>query len=83
VADRIIENLPEADYVVVGEGEHTFLELAQSPDNGADIDQVRGVTYRNNGRPTFTGVREPVRDLDELPFPARTPAVDRFLPRTH
>ena len=71
VADKIIENLPEADYVVVGEGEHTFLELLRSISNKSDIGRVKGVMCRNNGRATFTGVREPVQNLDELPFPAK------------
>ncbi len=71
VAEKIIENLPEADYVVVGEGEYTFLELVRSMSNKSSIRRVKGVMYRNNGRATFTGVREPVQNLDELPFPAK------------
>ena len=71
VAGKIIENLPEADYVVVGEGEYTFLELVRSISKKSDIRQVKGVMHRNNGRATFTGVREPVQNLDELPFPAK------------
>ena len=71
VADNIIENLPEADYVVVGEGEYTFLELVRSISNKSNVRRVKGVMYRNNGRATFTGVREPVQNLDELPFPAK------------
>lgn len=71
VADKIIENLPEVNYVVVGEGEYTFLELVRSMSNKSGIRRVKGVMYRNNGRATFTGVREPVQNLDELPFPAK------------
>ena len=71
MADKIIENLPEADYVVVGEGEYTFLELVHSICNKSDIGRVKGVMYRNNGRATFTGIKEPVQNLDELPFPAK------------
>ena len=71
VADKIIENLPEADYIVVGEGEYTFLELVRSISNKSDIRRVKGVMYRNNDRATFTGVREPIQNLDEIPFPAK------------
>lgn len=71
VADKIIDNLPEADYIVVGEGEHTFLELVRSIDNERDIGRIKGVMYRNNGEATFTGAREPIQNLDELPFPAK------------
>ena len=71
MADKIIENLPEVDHVVVGEGELTFLELVRSLSKGGDIGGVKGVMYRNNGRATFTGTRERVQNLDGLPFPAR------------
>jgi len=71
VAGKIIENLPDVDYVVVGEGEYTFLELAQALENGGDVSRVKGLMLRENGRAVFTGPREPIQNLDELPFPAK------------
>ena len=71
VAAKIIENLPEADYVVVGEGEFTFLELVRSISDGGDVSRVKGLMYRKNGKAVFTGPREHIPNLDELPFPAK------------
>lgn len=71
VADKIIENLPEVDYVVVGEGEYTFLELVHAFENGADASKVKGLTLRKDGKAVFTGAREMIQNLDELPFPAK------------
>lgn len=71
VADKLIANLPELDYVVVGEGEHTFLELIHSIENNGDVGRIKGVMCRNNGKPFFAGPREAIQNLDELPIPAR------------
>lgn len=71
VADKIIETSPDVDYVVVGEGEYTFLELVRSIGDKRGIDGVKGVTLRHNGKAILTGFREPIQNLDELPFPAK------------
>lgn len=71
VADKIIENLPEVDYVVVGEGEYTFLELLRVLENDGEVSKVKGLMQRENGKAVFTGQREQIQNLDELPFPAK------------
>lgn len=71
VADKIIDAFADVNYVVVGEGEHTFLDLVRSINNNGRIDQIKGITYRNNGRAVFTGHRPPVQNLDDVPFPPR------------
>ena len=56
------------NYVVRGEGEYTFLDLA----NGVRIDDIQGLTYINErGRIVNNPDREFVEDLDSLPFPSR------------
>ena len=50
---------PEVDYVCMGEGEYTTLDLA----NGKDPKKVKGL-YGNSPRPF-------IQDLDELPYPDR------------
>ncbi len=60
------------DYVVVGEGEFTSLELVRYIESGRpDLREIRGVAYRVEGVPRFNGYRELIRDLDILPRPAR------------
>jgi anaerobic magnesium-protoporphyrin IX monomethyl ester cyclase len=68
--------LGQFDAVVQGEGEITVAELLDSMDGRSDphFDKVRGAwlaPHLNGGRIEFTGQRPLVRDLDDLPFPAR------------
>jgi len=59
------------DIVVFGEGEITICEVihALSKDNDT-LEHVKGVYFKKNGKIVFTGEREPIPDLDILPFPA-------------
>jgi methyltransferase len=62
------------DVAVHGEGEATFSELicAFAADGRRGFSGVRGITYLgDDGMPVNTGKREPIRRLDNLPFPAR------------
>ncbi len=60
------ENL---DYIVVGEGEKTVVELIHCLIEGGDVSAVKGISYNEGGRLALTPVREYVENLDELPFP--------------
>ncbi len=70
--DHLLTHFPEIDYVVRGEGEHTFLDLLRFLGHGAaDLpDHIAGLAFRKSGMPVKTNDREPVRDLDSLPMPA-------------
>ncbi len=61
------------DYVVVGEGEQTMLELVRAldDDDDAKLDGVPGLAFGRDGDLVTTGRRERIRDLDSLPFPKR------------
>jgi radical SAM superfamily enzyme YgiQ (UPF0313 family) len=65
----LLDRFPAIDYLVLGEGEQTMLELAVSGFNSvADID---GVALRDHqGKGYATAPRELIADLDDLPFPA-------------
>lgn len=65
--ERTLEQCEQIDAVVRGEGEEPMLELA----NGVSPALVDGLTLRANGGFTHNPPREFVRDLDELPYPAR------------
>lgn len=58
------------DYVVLGEGEETILELLDALEGKRDIDQVAGIAYRVNGDMIQTPPRPPLLNLDAIPFPA-------------
>jgi radical SAM superfamily enzyme YgiQ (UPF0313 family) len=61
---------PHIDVVVVGEGEDTVQELAPALLNGNNLHPIKGIAFKNGGGVTFTGSREPIQDLNHLPFPA-------------
>jgi anaerobic magnesium-protoporphyrin IX monomethyl ester cyclase len=70
--EHFLQHFPEVDYVVIGEGEHSFLSLVQHIDGRgpADAAAIQGIALRRDGRPCRTAAAEPVGDLDALPMPA-------------
>ncbi len=59
------------DYIVIGEGEVTMMELLKAINAGAvDKSGIKGLAYLKNGMPFKTPDREFIQDLDTLPMPA-------------
>jgi len=61
---------PDIDYVVVGEGEITLLELVKALNNSKDLYKVKGIAFRNGKNIEITLERPLIEDLDILPMPA-------------
>ena len=55
------------DYIVLGEGEVTFLELLNALKNKKDSAQVNGIAFLQNGQVVKTAPRELIENLDSLP----------------
>jgi anaerobic magnesium-protoporphyrin IX monomethyl ester cyclase len=63
----ILEEFPEIDYLVIGEGEGALLNLA----DGKPLKEIGNLIYRNEqGKIVVNPRRDRILDLDELPFPA-------------
>jgi len=63
----VLEEFPEIDYLVIGEGEGALLNLA----DGKPLKEIGNLIYRNEqGRIVVNPRRDRILDLDELPFPA-------------
>ena len=64
------------DIGVIGEGEITFLELVNTlkdrkiQDSCADLEKIKGIVFKADGKVFVTQPRGFISDLDELPFPA-------------
>ncbi len=76
LCDHLFERCPDLDYVVKGEGEITFLELAgHVRANGKSRPaMIPGLAYRDRsegGTIVHTPAREAIKDLDALPIPGR------------
>jgi len=61
------------DVVVIGEGEETIVDLTNNYiKNGfKNLNEVKGIAYKNNGVIKRSESRELIKNLDEIPFPAR------------
>jgi radical SAM superfamily enzyme YgiQ (UPF0313 family) len=70
--EHFLKHVPEVDYIVLGEGENTFLKLVGRLAGSASADwaSIAGIAYRKDGRPFRTAAAEPLRDLDALPMPS-------------
>lgn len=64
--ERTMEECAAVDIVVRGEGEETIRELIKA----RDLTDVKGITYRKDSKIVHNDPREPIMDLDKLPFPA-------------
>jgi anaerobic magnesium-protoporphyrin IX monomethyl ester cyclase len=59
------------DFVVIGEGEQTMLELVQAIERHSGFDDVRGIIFKKDGRVIATAHRNFIENLDSIPFPSR------------
>jgi radical SAM superfamily enzyme YgiQ (UPF0313 family) len=70
--DRYDQYLSEgADFVIIGEAEHTLLELTSHIESGlTDYDTIKGLAYIKDGSIVKTPGRPVLKELDSLPLPA-------------
>jgi anaerobic magnesium-protoporphyrin IX monomethyl ester cyclase len=70
--EQTLNEAPEADIIVRGEGEQTMLELADlvSRSDLKNIQEVEGITFRRNDKIVRNKDRAFIQNLDELPHPA-------------
>lgn len=62
----------DVDYVVIGEGDRTIVELAERLAAGrTDVEDIAGIAYKKNAVAALTADRALVDDVDALPRPAR------------
>ena len=70
-AREILAGSRTVDAVVLGEGEETFLELASYLAEGErHLENIRGIALRSGNDVLLNPPREPLTNLDNLPFPA-------------
>lgn len=63
--EAVLDDLEAIRYGIVLEGEEAIVELCR----GEELSTIQGLIYRNNGQVIYTGDRECLADLDEIPFP--------------
>ncbi|MBA7601765.1 Anaerobic magnesium-protoporphyrin IX monomethyl ester cyclase [subsurface metagenome] len=55
------------DVIVRGEGEITFREIVKNK----NLNEIKGISFKDNGNIVNNPIRPLIRDLNKLPFPAR------------
>ncbi|MFC2044957.1 B12-binding domain-containing radical SAM protein [Chloroflexota bacterium] len=61
----------QVDFVVIGEGERTIVDLIANIKQGSSLFRSEGIGYKDDGQIVVTNCPEPIDNLDGIPFPAR------------
>jgi radical SAM superfamily enzyme YgiQ (UPF0313 family) len=64
-------NIPEIDFLVLGEGELVIKQLLENINNADELEKIKGIVFRKNNKIINTGLPEFIQNLDNLPSPAR------------
>jgi anaerobic magnesium-protoporphyrin IX monomethyl ester cyclase len=68
--EEALNECPQLDIIVRGEGEITFLELVKKIEKNEDFTDVIGTTCRKGEEIVVNPDRPHIEDLDSLPYPA-------------
>lgn len=79
--EEVMNLAPELDSVVLFEGEHTIVELAEAIRARHAWQDITGVAYRENTRVRRNALRPLENDLDRFPPPVRRTIRPRILDR--
>lgn len=74
MAQEILKNEKSVDFVILGEGEYSLLKLVNLLSGkvpGGSPETFNGFAYRRNGEVRINSDIDYIKNLDELPFPAR------------
>ena len=64
-----LEEYPEIDVIVRGEGERTLTELVKNASNKRALPKIEGISFRHGGNIVHNPARPLIENLDELPYP--------------
>ena len=68
--EKTLEEFPEIDIGVIGEGEVTFYELCYALKYKKPLFDINGLSFREDNKIIVTPPRERILDQDSIPFPA-------------
>jgi len=66
-AKEILERYEYIDYVIVGEGEYSFLELVRCINCGKSVAEIDGLAFRQTGKTTLNPKGHFIDELNALP----------------
>jgi anaerobic magnesium-protoporphyrin IX monomethyl ester cyclase len=68
-ASDSLQQYPEIDVIVRGEGEQTFTELIEARQVQASFSNIHGISYRHGDTIIHNVMRPLIENLEDLPFP--------------
>ena len=69
--EECLQEIESLDIGVVGEGEKTLYELVNALENKRDLNNIKGIIFRNDGQIITTPARDLEKNIDNFPIPAR------------
>ncbi|MGD9032990.1 MAG: radical SAM protein [Desulfobacteraceae bacterium] len=71
--EHLLKHFPEIDFVVIGEGDYTLLNLIKWIEEGdtKPPQNIKGIAFRENGKVLKPEKADLQPDLDKLPIPAK------------
>lgn len=70
--ERALDLVNDADMAIVGEGEMTLAELAETLKHKGELSSIKGLIWRQGDRVIANQPREFISDLNSIPFPNYT-----------
>lgn len=70
MAETVLREMKELDYIVLGEGEIAFSQLLKELSGGGKGRATKSIAYRENGRVVLNERHPLIPNLDSLPLPA-------------
>tara|TARA_B100000949_G_scaffold235415_1_gene258482 strand:+ start:1570 stop:3315 length:1746 start_codon:yes stop_codon:yes gene_type:complete len=62
-------NTSSADYIVMGEGEETILDLMNAIKNKSSVENIDGIGYKRNNEVVINIRRNRRKSIDDIPYP--------------
>jgi radical SAM superfamily enzyme YgiQ (UPF0313 family) len=70
-AEKILDNCSSIDWIILGEGENSIVQLANLLESGGmDLRSIDGVAYREAGKTVIQPKTRFIENIDRIPFPA-------------
>lgn len=83
IPEQTLNEFPQFDIIVVGEGERTLLELYKKIISSGSLNDVEGLVFKDDNGIKINPKRPLIEDLDEIPFPDRNLVSLNYYKRSH
>ena len=71
-------NQKNVDFICIGEGEQSFLQLIDSLENNKNLQNIEGIWTKNDNKIYRNSISKLEEDLDNIPFPNREALPDKY-----